>query len=139
MKVRQNLYFDPELSRRLDKLAARPGSSKSAILEDALKAHLDRQGGSELADKIGPGLDRMMGQLTRIERNQKVLIETLALYVRFHFSVLPPLPEADQSAGRLLAQERYQAFIEQVGRRLAGQKGMAEEILDRAAVRETKQ
>jgi hypothetical protein len=139
MKVRQNLYFDPELFRRLERLAARPGTSKSAIIEDALKAHLDRQGASETHAKFAPGQDRIMAQLARIERNQLVLIESLALYIRFHFSVLPPLAEADQIAGRALAQERYQAFIEQVGRKLGTQKGMAEEIAERAAAKETRQ
>lgn len=138
MKARQNLYLDADLSERLDRLAAKPGSSKSAIVADALKAHLDRHGAKELDDRLKPRLDKVTTQLNRIERNQRVLIESLALYIRFHFSMLPPLPEADQMAGRMLAQERYQAFIEQVGRKI-GQRGMAEEVLDRVPVKETTQ
>lgn len=139
MKARQNLYLDAALSRRLDDLAAKPGSSKSAIVEDALKAHLDRRGATEMEAALRPRLDKVTTQLDRIERHQKVLIESLALYIRFHFSVLPPLPEADQNAGRALAQERYQSFVEQVGRRLGHNKGLAEEVLDRAGLTETRQ
>ena len=134
MKARQNLYLDSDLSERLDRLAAKPGSSKSAIIADALKAHLDRHGAKELDDKLKPRLDKVTAQLNRIERHQRVIIESLALYIRFQFSVLPPLAEADQTAGRLLAQERYQAFIEQVGRKLGSGRGMAEDVLDRVGV-----
>ncbi len=138
-KARQNLYIDNDLSKRLDRLAAKPGSSKSAIVADALKAHLDREGARELDDRLKPRLDKVTAQLNRIERHQRVLIECLALYIRFEFSVLPPLADADQAAGRTLAQERYQAFIEQVGRRIGSQRSMAEDVLERAATRETPQ
>jgi hypothetical protein len=66
--------------------------------------------------------------LNRIERHQRILIETVAVYIRFHFSVLPPMPESEQAAGRALAEERFQAFIEQVGRRLAGGRSVASEL-----------
>lgn len=139
MKERQNLYLESGLSQRLERLAEKPGSSKSAIMEDAFRAYLDHRGASELQDLLSPRLDKLTTQLNRIERSQRVLIESIALYIRFHFSVLPPLAEADQAAGRVLAQERYQAFIEQVGRKLAGQKGMVEEILERTVPKETRQ
>jgi predicted transcriptional regulator len=128
MKPRQNLYLDADLSAELDRLAKKPGASKSSIVADALKAHLDRRGSKELDDKFRQRLDRMSHQLARIERNQRVLIETVATYIRFHFSVLPPLPESEQSAARALANERFQAFIEQVGRRVAGGQSVAEDL-----------
>lgn len=133
MKPRQNLYLDADLSERLDQLAKKPGTSKSAIVADALKAHLERRGAKELDDRLKPRLDKLSTQLHRIERNQRVLIETLATYIRFHFSVLPPLPESEQAAARALAQERFQAFIDQVARRVSGGHGVADTLF----VRET--
>lgn len=128
MKPRQNLYIDADLSEQLDRLAKKPGTSKSAIIADALKAHLERRGAKELDDKLKPRLDKVTNQLGRIERNQRVLIETIATYIRFHFSILPPLPESEHPAARALAQERFQAFIEQVGRRIAGGRGVADDL-----------
>lgn len=128
MKPRQNLYLDADLCEELERLAKKPGTSKSAIVADALKAHLERRGAKELDDKFRQRLDRMSHQLARIERNQRVLIETVATYIRFHFSVLPPLPESEQAAARALANERFQAFIEQVGRRVAGGQSVAEDL-----------
>ena len=132
MKPRQNLYIDADLSAELDRLAKKPGASKSAIVAEALKSLFERRGAKELDDKLKPRLDKLSNQLNRIERNQRVLIESLALYIRFHFSVLPPLSEADQAAGRALANDRFQAFIDQVGRRVAGGKSVVDDVFARA-------
>lgn len=133
MKPRQNLYLDAGLSEELDRLARKPGSSKSAIVADALKAHLKRRGVQELDDRLKPRLDKLTTQLNRMERNQRVFIETLATYIRFHFSVLPPLPESEQAAARALASERFQAFIEQVGRRVSGGRSVVDDLFARDA------
>ncbi|MES2255529.1 MAG: CopG family transcriptional regulator [Pseudomonadota bacterium] len=130
MKPRQNLYFDADLSKRLDELSSQSGVPKSAIVADALRSHLDRRGVKELDDKLKSRFDTFGTQLNRMERNQRVVIESLALYIRFHFSVLPPLTEADQAAGRSLAHERYQAFIEQVARKMSGPRSMVDDVLD---------
>jgi hypothetical protein len=131
MKPRQNLYLEPALWEELEQLAKVPGSSKSAIVTDALKAYLARRGAKEMDDAFRIRLDKITTQLSRMERNQRVVIETLATYIRFHFSVLPPIPEQQQAASRALAQERFQSFIEQVGRRMAGGKGVAEDLFTR--------
>jgi hypothetical protein len=131
MKARQNLYLAPELSDELDRLAQKPGSSKSAIVADALKAHLARGGAKPVDEAFRIRLDKITAQLGRMERNQRVLIETLATYIRFHFTVLPPISERQQAESRALAQERFQSFIEQVGRRMGSGKGVAEELFAR--------
>lgn len=132
MKPRQNLYIDADLCAELDRLAKKPGASKSAIVAEALKTLFERRGAKEIDDKLKVRLDKLSNQLNRIERNQRVLIESLALYIRFHFSVLPPLPEVDQAAGRALANDRFQAFIDQVGRRVAGGKSVIDDVFARA-------
>lgn len=119
MKPRHHLYLDDELSERLDALAAKPGSSKSAIVSDALRAYLARRGSKELDDMLKVRLDRLTTQQGRIERDVQILLETLALFIRYEFTVTPQLPDSEQAAARAVAQDRYQAFIEQVGRRIA--------------------
>ena len=133
MKPRQTLYIDADLCAELERLAKKPGTSKTAIVAAALTPLFDRKGAKELDDKLKPRLDKLSNQLNRVERNQRVLIETLATYIRFHFSVLPPVPESEQAPARALAQERFQAFIEQVGRRMSGGRSVADDLF----VRET--
>lgn len=119
MKPRHHLYLDGELTAKLDALASKPGTSKSAIVADALRAYLARRGAKELDDLLKVRLDRVTTQLGRIERDVQILLESLALFIRYSFSVTAPLPESEQAAARAVAQDRYQAFIEQVGRRMA--------------------
>lgn len=120
MKPRHHLYLDNELTAKLDALAAKPGTSKSAIVADALRSYIARRGAKELDDALAVRLDRASAQMSRIERDVQILLESLALFIRYEFTVTAPLPEADQAAARAVAQDRYQAFIEQVGRRIAG-------------------
>ena len=128
MKPRHHLYLDDELTAKLDTLAAKPGTSKSAIVADALRAYLARRGAKELDDLLKVRLDRVTTQLGRMERDIQILLETLALFVRYEFTVTAPLPESEQAAARAVAQDRYQAFIEQVGRRIAGGRTIGREL-----------
>ena len=129
MKPRHHVYLDEELTERLDALAAKPGSSKSAIVADALKSYLSRRAARELDDLLKVRLDRVTNQLNRIERDQQVAMESLALFIRYQFMVTAPVPEADLPAARAAAQERFQVFIDQVGRRLAAGKRIAAEVV----------
>lgn len=118
-KIRHQLYLAPAISERFEALAGRPGVTRSAMLEEALVTWLDRRAKSEIDDRFEHRLDRMVTALGRIERNDHILLETLALFVRYELSIHAPLAENDQ-AGRALARERFHAFVEQVGRQIAG-------------------
>lgn len=117
-RVRHQLFLPKPLSDRLEALAARPGASKSAILADAVTAWLSRRGISELEDRFALRLDRMSNALARLERDGNVVLETLALFIRFELAIQVPLAEND-AAGRALARERFEAFVTQVGRAVA--------------------
>jgi len=118
-KVRHQLFLDAGLSERFETLARAPGATKSAILADALDAWLNRRGTSELEDRFGIRLDRIGAALSRIERDADVLLETLALFVRYELAIHAPLAEDDR-AGRALGRARFEAFVEQVGQKIAG-------------------
>jgi len=117
-KIRHQLFLPKPISDRLEALAAKPGTSKSAILADAVTAWLNRRGSNELDDRFGMRLDRMTTALGRIERDGHILLETLALFVRYELAIHAPLAENDQ-AGRAIAVKRFEAFIAQVGRQIA--------------------
>lgn len=130
-KVRHQLFLPKGVSDRLEALAAKPGASKSAILTDAVTAWLDRRGRSELEDRFGLRLDRFTAALGRIERDGHVLLETLALFVRYELAIHAPLAEND-AAGRAIARERFEAFVAQVGRQIAaGRRTLGNDESDR--------
>jgi hypothetical protein len=117
-KCRHQLYLDPAISARLETLAAEPGASKSSILADALQAWLNRRGAHELDDRFGLRLARVSKGIRKLEQDQDVVMESLALFIRYFLTVNAPLPEADQAA-RAVGRDRFKAFIDQVGRNLA--------------------
>lgn len=106
------------MSDRLEALAAKPGATKSAILTDAVTAWLNRRGASELEERFAIRLDRMTQAIGRVDRDTHVILETLALFIRFELSIQAPLAENDH-AGRALAAKRFEAFVSQVGRHVA--------------------
>ena len=117
-RVRHQLFLPRPVSDRLEALAAKPGASKSAILADAVTAWLNRRGASELEDRFAIRLDRLSNTVGRIERDGQVVLETLALFIRFELAIQAPLAENDH-AGRAAAAKRFEAFVAQVGRQMA--------------------
>ena len=118
MKVRQNLYIDRELSEALEALAASPGANKSRLVNDALASWLARHGSKEVDDLLKVRLDRMSREIGLVRRDIDVVLESLALFVRYQLLVTAPLPEAD-SAALAIGLERFEKFVGQVGRQLA--------------------
>jgi hypothetical protein len=117
-KVRHNLYLDQALADALHRLALGPSQNKSAIVNAALKEWLIRQGVDERDDRLKVRLDRMSQDIIGVQQDTHLLLESLALFVRYQLLVTVPIPETDaraQDAGR----ERFLAFIAQVGRQIA--------------------
>lgn len=118
VKRRYQLFLSGAVADRFEALAQRPGMNKSVILQDALHAWLDRRAGDELDNHFGQRLNRLSNQVNRVERDQLILLESLALFIRVTLLRDAHLPEPD-AAQRALARDRYEAFVTQVGRRLA--------------------
>ena len=131
MKPRHHLYLDDALTAELERLAKAPGASKSAIIADALQAYLTRGAAHEVDAVLKTRLDRFARTLGRIERNEEILLETLALYVRWQLTVTAPLPESEQAAARASGEARFASFIDQLSRRLAAGRGVGRELAAR--------
>ena len=121
MKVRQNLYIDREVAEALEALARKPGGNKSRIVNDALANWLARRASKEVDDLLKPRLDRISRDVALARRDIEVLLESLALFVRYQLTVTAPLPEAD-AAALAVGNERFQRFITQLGRQIAAGK-----------------
>ncbi|HEX4106010.1 MAG TPA: CopG family transcriptional regulator [Rhizomicrobium sp.] len=111
--------MDEDLTRRLMALAAKPGMSKAGIISAALRSYLEKEGAGVLDDLLQTRMNRLSGQLDRLERDQRIVVQTLAEFVRHHFLVTAAPPESELASRRAQAEARYQSFIETVGRQLA--------------------
>ena len=121
MRHRMNVYFPPELLKQIAYLADRKKLSRSAIVEAAVASFLSPDGADRREAAFSRRLDRMSRQIQRLERNVGISIETLAQLVRFWLTITPPLPNDAQAASQLKGRQRYEGFVEALGRRL--QKG----------------
>ncbi|HZV04276.1 MAG TPA: CopG family transcriptional regulator [Gemmataceae bacterium] len=131
MKPRHHLYLDDALSEELDRLAQKPGSSKSGIVADALRAYLTRGAAKEADTVLKTRLDRFARAIGRLERNQEILLETLALFIRWELTVTAPLAESEQAAARASGEARFQSFVDQLGRRIASGRGLSGDLRQR--------
>lgn len=128
MKTRLNVYFPPDLLRRIEEFADRKRLSRSAIVEAAVASFLSPDGADQREAAFTRRLDRLSRQIERLERDVGISVEALALFVRFWLTVTPPLPSEAQAAAQAKGRERYQDFIETLGRRLAKGGGLLREI-----------
>jgi len=106
-RARLNIFIEPDHAKRLDELAAMKGLSKSSIIAAALASFLSPDGGDQREAALAKRLDRLSRQFDKLERDQNILIETLALYVRYFLTVSTPVPEAHQDAARAQGRARF--------------------------------
>jgi predicted transcriptional regulator len=116
-KTRHQFYLPDDLSERLETLAAKPGSSKTAILTDALRAWLDRKAGDELDQRFGTRLDRQTRASNRVETRLDHVAEVLDLFVAHQLALTAHQPPFDEPTSRLGA-ARFDRFMSQVATRM---------------------
>lgn len=129
-RTRLNLFIEPEHAKRLDELATMKGLSKSSIIAAALASFLSPDSGDQREAAIAKRLDRLSRQLDKLERDQNILIETLALYVRYFLTVSTPVPEAHQEAARAQGRARFEQFVEQLGRHLLRGRSLVKDVVE---------
>ena len=127
-RTRLNIFIEPDHAKRLDQLAAHKGVSKSAVIAAALASFLSPDAGDQREAAMAKRLDRLSRQFDRLERDQNVLIETVALYVRYFLTVSLPVPEGQQDAVRAQGRMRYAQFIEQLGRHIQRGRSLVREV-----------
>ena len=129
-RTRLNIFIEPEHAKRLDELAAMKGLSKSSIIAAALASFLSPDGGDQREAALAKRLDRLSRQFDKLERDQTILIETLALYVRYFLTISTPVPEAHQEAARAQGRARFEQFIEQLGRHLLRGRSLVKDVVE---------
>jgi hypothetical protein len=132
-RVRLNVTLEREHAKRLNELACMKRVPKSGIVSAALASYLSPDGGDRREALIAKRLERLTHTFERIERDQTILIETLALFIRHHFAIAPTVPEAQQDAARAQGRARFEQFIEQLARHLQRGRSLLQPAFDDAA------
>ncbi|MEQ9142904.1 MAG: ribbon-helix-helix domain-containing protein [Parvibaculaceae bacterium] len=133
MKPRVNIRLSYEMHRKLEEMVLAPGATKSAIMEDALRAYLDPQRTEARDDILLQRLDRIEKRQNAMERDLALCLETLGQFVLYWLTRTDPIPEAERDAAQLLGQRRFEFFIDQVARRVASDEPISKRALSSGA------
>ena len=127
-KARLSVYLDPKISAQLVELAGRRKQPKSLIAEAAILSFLTPDDADRREAAVVRRLDLLTQQVERLERNLSITTETIALFIRFWLIVTPSLPESAQMAAQAKGRERFESFLETLGRRLAKGQSILREV-----------
>jgi hypothetical protein len=108
VKVRIQPYVSAELAQRLGAYVARRNFTESAVVERALREHLDGISDTAL---LYQRLDRINRSVQGVDGTLSILVELVNQFVKLWLRNTPPLPAADSHANRLPAEDRYKKLI----------------------------
>ena len=118
-KSRMNVYFEPDLLKKVEALALRRNVSKSAVIEAAVASFLSADASERLEAVFARRMDKLGRQVEGLDEDLAILGDTLSLFIRFWLTVTPPLPDSVQASARAKGAERFDGFLQSLGRRLA--------------------
>lgn len=118
-RTRMNVYFDPALLKQIEALSMRRKVSKSAIVEAAVASFLSGDTSEKLEAAMSRRLDKIGRQIDGLDEDLAVLGEAVSLFIRFWMTITPPLPESAQASARVKGTERFEGFMQTLGKRLA--------------------
>ncbi|MCK1635898.1 hypothetical protein IVA99_39505 [Bradyrhizobium sp. 162] len=105
-----------------------PGMDKSAVVEAALARSLDPA--PPIEGLVYDAIERTNEQVLSLRTDIAVIAEIVALHVRYHLTLTPPMPPSKQDEACVLGLERFQAFAEQVDHRVRFGRPLLQEAID---------
>src|SRR5580692_3069619 len=106
-----------ELAQRLAEVCASTNATETAVVEAALRHHLD---GTSDRTLLFRRLDRLGRALERSHRDVELLSEAFGVFVQVWFAHTPTLDEEEKKSARRDSESRYRQFLEHVTRRFSG-------------------
>jgi hypothetical protein len=118
-KVRLSVYLDPKLAKLLEAYAQDRRRSLSVVAEASIASFLSPDAPDRMEAVIAKRLDRISRQIDRLNRDTGIGLETLALFIRHWLVAVPAPSESHYAAAQAKGRERYERFLEALGRRLS--------------------
>ena len=129
-KPRVNIRISTKLYAQLCEAAAKPGVTKTAIVEDALRAWFDPEVRSVLEERLLIRMDAYDQRQADMERDLAFTSETLTHYIYYWLTRTEPIPEGERDIAHVLGRKRLDYFLDQVAHKL----GVSREAVQAAAL-----
>jgi hypothetical protein len=106
-----------ELEARLSKHCDGGGVTQSAVVEEALRLHLD---GTEDRTLLFRRLDRLGRAVARLQRDVELQAEAFGVFVRLWFAHTPSVAAEARGAVQRSAEGRYRQYVQYVAEQFSG-------------------
>jgi MFS family permease/predicted transcriptional regulator len=131
-----SVRLSEEAAAQLAELAKREGSSKAAIVRQALVRSLEVDAERSEGVSSSRAADTRDARLERIEQGLKTLSEITALHARYYLAMTPYLDATQHRAACQRGQERFEVFTQQVKRRVDQDAPLVDETIGRVRAKQ---
>jgi hypothetical protein len=135
-KVKITVKITRHVADQLALACKDPSKNKSQLTEKALAELLNPERDAQRDGGLARGLQQVNRQVNQIERHQQVLLESFGLFVRHFLTVTPMLPRSEMDVALAKGNQRFEAFVVQLGRRLAGSASLVGEVMEKVSSNE---
>ena len=121
-----------KVHEQLEAATERPGVGKSMVVEAALAHFMTPRPSVE--NSVQKDLNDIHARFDSLNRDLRMIAETVALHARYHLAVMPPLPQQQQLEACQLGDDRFKVLADQVDRRVREGRPLMQETIDRLNV-----
>ena len=125
-RTQVHAFIEDDVYKRMKAYSGRRGLADGAVIEEAIKQHLDQSTDAAL---IMRRLDRSGRRIDKIRVDVEMLTEFMSLWVRIWFAHTPRIADAQKGAAQTEAAQRYEQFLAFVTKRLTGTQRLAADLL----------
>ena len=129
MKPRVNLRLDAALLAQLEAAARAQKTTKTAVLEDALRCYLDPDRNRSLEDRLMERMDAFEKRLGQLFWAVDLGVEATGHFVLYWLTRTDPIPESERDIAHALGQRRFDHFINQIAKKLRRRRSLVAESL----------
>jgi hypothetical protein len=129
MKPRINLRLDAVLLAQLEAAARAQKTTKTDILEQALRCYLDPDRSRSLEDRLMERMDSFEKRLGQLFWAVDLGVETTGHFVLYWLTRTDPIPESERDIAHALGERRFDHFIKQIAKKLRRRRSLVAESL----------
>ena len=129
MKPRVNLRLDAQLLAILEDVALEHQTTKTAVLEDALRHYFSEERDYALEDRVMKRMDNFEKRMGRLEWKTNLSIEIMSHYMHYWLTRTDPIPESHRDAAAALGFRRFNYFMDQVSMKMKARRTLSHESL----------
>jgi len=122
--------IDNLLAEELRRMAKLRNTTESSIVEESIRVFLSQTDSETLIIKR---LERVSRQLTRFSKDQELLSETLATFIKVYLTLTPDLESNQKSSAESRGVQRFERFLSIVSKAFIDDKRFGPMVEDKIA------